>query len=464
MENQAKKVSSGQAMLILVISILVIILGIKVVKAPTAIILLFGGIITVIISTIFGIEYSNIQSDIVKTITTMAVPILIVLSVGVLVGAWMISGTVPLMIYYGMKVLSPSLFLVMVCIICTLMSVMAGTSWGTISTVGIAFMGVAVGLGISLPLTAGAVVSGAIFGDKLSPLSDSTVLSAAVCEVNLLEAIKHSFKTTLPAFIVALIMYFVIGLQYKDGVIGGESYDLIMGTLEKTFTLNPLLLIPPVLVLVLIIMKKPTLPVFTIGIIAGGILAMIFQGSSLNQVAGALSNGYTAKTGVAIVDKMLVRGGLNSMLSTVALLIASAIFGAPLRTAGVVDILLEKITNIAKTGKSMMVGVFILHSLFFTITGSYYVTYSVLGQMVRGLFDSYGLKRKNLARILLDTGTGFAPIVPWSVTGVFVATTLGVKTMDFILYAPVTYLSIIISFIYVITGFTIEKSDGKKEI
>lgn len=325
-------------------------------------------------------------------------------------------------------------------------------------------MGVAVGLGISLPMTAGAVVSGAIFGDKLSPLSDSTVLSAAVCEVNLLEAIKHSFKTTLPAFIIALIMYFVVGLQYKDGVIGGESYDLIMGTLEKTFTLNPLLLIPPVLVLVLIIMKKPTLPVFTIGIIAGCVLAMVFQGTTLNQVAGALSSGYTSKTGVAIVDKMLVRGGLNSMLGTVALLIASAIFGAPLRTAGVVDILLEKITNIAKTGKSMMVGVFVLHSLFFTITGSYYVTYSVLGQMVRGLFDSYGLKRKNLARILLDTGTGFAPIVPWSVTGVFVATTLGVKTMDFILYAPVTYLSIIISFIYIITGFTIEKSDGKKEI
>ena len=459
METAKKRVSPSQAVLILIISILVIILGIKVVQAPTAIILLCGGVITVIIASILGIDYSDIQSDIVKTITTMAVPILIVLSVGVLVGAWMISGTVPLMIYYGMKVLSPSLFLVMVCIVCTLMSVMAGTSWGTISTVGIAFMGVAVGLNISLPLTAGAVVSGAIFGDKLSPLSDSTVLSSAVCEVNLLEAVKHSFKSTLPAFFAALIMYFILGMQYKDGVVGGESYELILGTLEQTFNLNPLLLIPPVLVLVLIIMKKPTLPVFTIGIIAGCILAVIFQGSSLGEVAKALSNGYTTKTGVALVDKMLIRGGLNSMLGTVALLIASAIFGAPLRTAGVVDILLEKITAIAKTGTSMMAGVFVLHSLFFTITGSYYVTYSVLGQMVRGLFDNYGLKRKNLARILLDTGTGFAPIVPWSVTGVFVADTLGVKTMDFILYAPVTYLSIIISFIYIITGFTIEKTD-----
>lgn len=371
----------------------------------------------------------------------------------------MISGTVPLMIYYGMKVLSPSLFLVMVCVVCTLMSVMAGTSWGTISTVGIAFMGVAVGLNISLPLTAGAVVSGAIFGDKLSPLSDSTVLSAAVCEVNLLEAIKHSFKSTLPAFIVALISYFILGMKYKDGVVGGENYNLILETLENTFNLNPVLLIPPILVLILIIMKKPTLPVFTIGIIAGAILAIVFQGSSLTAVSKALANGYTSTTGVAIVDKMLIRGGLNSMLGTVALLIASAIFGAPLRTAGVVDILLDKITSLAKTSKSMMMGVFILHSLFFAITGSYYVTYSVLGQMVRELFDNYQLKRKNLARILLDTGTGLAPIVPWSVTGVFIADTLGVKTVDFILYAPVTYLSIVISFIFIVTGFSIEKTE-----
>lgn len=459
MEGGQKKVSANQGIFILFVSILVIILGIKVVSAPTAIILLFGGVITIIISICLGIEYSNIQEDIVKTITTMAVPILIVLSVGILVGSWMISGTVPLMIYYGMKILSPSLFLVMVCVVCTMMSVMAGTSWGTVSTVGIAFMGVAVGLNISLPLTAGAVVSGAIFGDKLSPLSDSTVLSAAVCEVNLLEAIKHSFKTTLPAFIVALISYFILGMKYKDGVVGGENYNIILETLENTFNFNPVLLIPPILVLILIILKKPTLPVFSIGIIAGAVLAIIFQGASINEVSKALANGYTSTTGVAIVDKMLIRGGLNSMLGTVALLISSAIFGAPLRTAGVVDILLDKITSLAKTSKTMMMGVFILHSLFFAITGSYYVTYSVLGPMVRKLFDNYGLKRKNLARILLDTGTGLAPIVPWSVTGVFIANTLGVKTVDFILYAPVTYLSIVISFIFIVTGFDIEKSE-----
>lgn len=455
-----KQVSAIQAILILIISILIIILGIKVVKAPTSITLLFGGIVTIIISLFCGIKYPDIQNDIVKTITTMAIPILIVLSVGILVGSWMISGTVPLMIYYGMKVLTPETFLVMVCIICTLMSVMAGTSWGTVSTVGVAFMGVAVGLDVSLPLTAGAVVSGAIFGDKLSPLSDSTVLSSAVCDVTLIDTVKHSLKTTLPAFIVSLIFYYFIGINQGTGSIGGENYDLILRTLDSGFKLSPILLFSPILVLVLIIRKNPTIPVFVIGIISGVLIAVFYQGESLTSVASALANGYTTKTNIAIVDKMLVRGGLNSMLGTVALLIASAVFGSPLRTSGIVDILLNKILVVAKTAKAMMVSVFFLHSLFFTITGSYYVTYSVLGPMVKDLFDSYGLKRVNLSRILLDTGTGLAPIVPWSVTGVFIATTLGVNTVDFIIYAPVTYLSIVISLIYILTGFTIEKNES----
>lgn len=458
MSETKKIVKPVQAMLMLVVAVAVIILGLKVVKAPTAIILLVDGVIMVTMAMLFGIQYNEIQGDIVKCISSMLVPILIVLSVGMLVGAWMLSGTVPLMIYYGMKIISPGLFLVLTCLICTAMSVMAGTSWGTISTVGIAFMGVSVGLNIPLELTAGAVVVGAIFGDKLSPLSDSTVLASAVCDVNIFEAIKHTLKTTFPAFLISLIFYFVVGLKYKEGVVGGESYDLILNTLGQSFELTPILLIPPFLVFALILMKKPTLPVFTIGIFAGCILAVTVQGCSLSEVAAALNSGYTKMSDVAVVDVMLKRGGLSSMLGTVALLIAAGVFGAPLRTAGVVDILLEKITNIAKTSKAMMVGAFLLHSVFFIITGSYYVTYSVVGQMTKELFDQYGMHRKNLSRILLDTGTGLAPIVPWSVTGVFIATTLGVPTLDFVLYAPMTYLSIIFSLVYILTGFTMEKA------
>lgn len=459
MNEKKKIVKPWQAAIMVVIAIAIIILGLKVVKAPTAIILMFDGVVMCTLACLFGISYDDLQVDIKNCISAMIIPILIVLSVGLLVGTWMLSGTVPVMIYYGMKLINPGLFLVMACILCTLMSVMAGTSWGTISTVGIACMGVSSGLGIPLEYTAGAVVVGAIFGDKLSPLSDSTVLASAVSDVNILEGIKHTVLSTGPAYIASLILYFVIGMKFKDGVVGGETYDTILSTLESVFNLNPILLIPPILVFALIIMKKPTLPVFTVGIIAGAILAFIFQGTSLTDIAGAMNKGYTASSGIDVVDGMLMRGGLNSMLGTVALLIAAGVFGAPLRTAGVVDILLAWIISIAKTSKAMATGVLFLHGIFFAITGSYYVTYSVVGPMVKDLFDQYGLHRKNLTRILLDTGTGFAPIVPWSTTGVFAATTLGVPTMGFITYAPMTWLSIIISLLYILTGFTMAKAN-----
>ncbi len=455
-----RQVSQSQAILILALAMMNIFLGVNFIKSPTAITLLFGGVVTISMSVLFGIKYTDIQQDIVKTITSISVPILIVLSVGLLVGAWMVSGTIPLMIYYGMKVLTPETFLFMVCIICTLMSVMAGTSWGTISTVGVAFMGVAVGLNVSLPMTAGAIVSGAIFGDKLSPLSDSTVLSSACCEVNLVDTIKHSVKTTFPAFVISLVVYYFMGSRQGNAVIDGENYNLILNTLESQFVLSPVLIIPPILILALIIKKQPTLPVFMSGIICAVLLAVLIQGESINNISRVLYNGYKETTNVDIVDKMVMRGGLNSMLGTVALLVSAAVFGSPLRTSGVVDILLKGILSLAKTPKSMMTSVFFLHGLFFAITGSYYVTYSVLGPMIRDLFDKFSLNRVNLARIMLDTGTGFAPIVPWSVTGGFIINTLGVS--DFIIYAPVTYLSIVFSLIYILTGFTILKSDDSQ--
>lgn len=460
--NEKKIVNPWQAATMIIMAVVIIIVGIKVVKAPTAIILLFDGVVMCTLSCWFGIKYDDLQLDIKNCIASMIIPILIVLAVGLLVGTWMLSGTVPVMIYYGMKIINPSLFLVMACILCTLMSVMAGTSWGTISTVGIACMGVSSGLGIPLEYTAGAVVVGAIFGDKLSPLSDSTVLASAVSDVNILDGIKHTVISTGPAYLISLIFYFVVGMKFKDGVVGGETYDMILSTIDTVFSLNPILLIPPVLVFVLIIMKKPTLPVFTVGIVAGAILAFVFQGASIADIANAMNKGYTLTSGVDVVDGMLMRGGLNSMLGTVALLVSAGVFGAPLRTAGVVDIILAWIIKMAKNSKAMATGVLFLHGIFFAITGSYYVTYSVIGPMVKDLFDQYGLHRKNLTRILLDTGTGFAPIVPWSTTGVFIATTLGVPTMKFFAYAPMTWLSILISLAYILTGFTMTKAKNQK--
>jgi NhaC family Na+:H+ antiporter len=372
-----------------------------------------------------------------------------------LVGTWMVSGTVPVMIYYGMKVLTPGLFLPVVCILCTLMSTMAGTSWGTLATIGIACMGVAQGLGVPLPAAAG---NGAFFGDKVSPLSDSPVITATVCEVPLMDGIRHALISTGPAYLISLVFCFVYGLRYSGGSVGGEVYEDILSTVSAEFWLSPVLLLPVLVAVVLISMKKPTIPTFIAGIAAGAVMAMLCQGVSLHDILTVMYSGFSADTGSDVVNSMLNRGGFTSMLSTIGLLIAAGIFGAPLRTAGVVDVLLAFVERIAKTSRSMSLGVLILHAVFFTITGAYYVSYPVVGGMVKDLYPEYHLDRKNLMRTMLDTGTGLAPMVSWSTTGSYTATTLGVSNLAFAPFAPMLWLSIVFSVIYAVTGIGMAKA------
>lgn len=459
--TERRIVRPWQALSMLVVGIAIIFVGLMVMKLNNRIVLAVDGVIMCTMAWCFGIQYDDLQKGIKDTITSMIVAILILLAVGVLVGTWMISGTVPVMIYYGMKVLTPGLFLPIVCILCTLMSVMAGTSWGTLATVGIACMGVAQGLGVPLPAAAGAVCVGAFFGDKISPLSDSPVITATVSEVPLMDGIKHALISTGPAYLVSLVFFLIYGLRFSGGTVGGEVYEDILITVSSTFNLNPLMLLPVMVVVVLIMMKKPTLPTFVAGILAGAVLAVAFQHVSLTEVLSVMYSGYAGSSGSEVVDSMLNRGGFTSMLSTIGLLMAAGIFGAPLRTAGVVDVLLDFVKKIAKTSRSMALGVLILHTIFFSITGAYYVSYPVVGGMVKDLFPEYDLDKKNLMRIMLDTGTGLAPLVPWSTTGSYTATTLGVSNMAFMPFAPMLWLSIVLSVVYAVTGIGMAKLSHK---
>ena len=451
--NEKRIVKPWQAGLMLLVGIAVIIAGLLVMKLNNRIVLALDGVIMCLMAWCFGIPYAELQQGIKDTVSSMIVAILILLSVGVLVGVWMASGTVPVMIYYGMKVLTPGLFLPVVCILCTLMSTMAGTSWGTLATVG-----VAQGLGVPLPAAAGAVCTGAFFGDKVSPLSDSPVITATVCDVPLLEGIRHALLSTGPAYLISLVFFFIYGLRYADGTVGGEVYEDILSTVSGSFWLSPVLLIPVVVVVALILLKKPTIPTFVAGIAAGALLAMVCQGMGLKDILTVMYSGYSVDSGSEVVNSMLNRGGFTSMLSTLGLLIAVGIVGAPLRTAGVVDVLLVFVRKIAKTSRSMSLGVLLLHAVFFSITGAYYVSYPVVGGMVKDLYPEYHLDRKNLKRTLLDTGTGLAPMVSWSTTGSYTATTLGVGNLAFLPYAPMLWLSIVFSIIFAVTGIATAKT------
>ena len=314
--NEKRIVKPWQAGLMLLVGIAVIIAGLLVMKLNNRIVLALDGVIMCLMAWCFGIPYAELQQGIKDTVSSMIVAILILLSVGVLVGVWMASGTVPVMIYYGMKVLTPGLFLPVVCILCTLMSTMAGTSWGTLATVGVACMGVAQGLGVPLPAAAGAVCTGAFFGDKVSPLSDSPVITATVCDVPLLEGIRHALLSTGPAYLISLVFFFIYGLRYADGTVGGEVYEDILSIVSGSFWLSPVLLIPVVVVVALILLKKPTIPTFVAGIAAGALLAMVCQGMGLKDILTVMYSGYSVDSGSEVVNSMLNRGGFTSMLST----------------------------------------------------------------------------------------------------------------------------------------------------
>ena len=323
--EEKRIVKPWQAGLMLLVGIAVIIVGLLVMKLNNRIVLALDGVIMCLMAWCFGIPYAELQQGIKETVSSMIVAILILLAVGVLVGTWMASGTVPVMIYYGMKVLTPGLFLPVVCILCTLMSTMAGTSWGTLATVGVACMGVAQGLGVPLPAAAGAVCTGAFFGDKVSPLSDSPVITATVCEVPLMDGIRHALISTGPAYLISLVFCFVYGLRYSGGSVGGEVYEDILSTVSAAFWLSPVLLLPVLVVVVLILMKKPTIPTFIAGIAAGAVMAMLCQGVSLHDILTVMYSGFSADTGSDVVNSMLNRGGFTSMLSTIGLLIAAGL-------------------------------------------------------------------------------------------------------------------------------------------
>ncbi|MBD1382313.1 Na+/H+ antiporter NhaC [Metabacillus arenae] len=456
-----RPISMLDVVVFLMVAFAIIIGGLVYVKAPPAIVLLTAGVTLIIMAIMRGIQWKDIEKDIFDTMQKILLPALILLAVGMLIGAWMISGTIPLIINYGLLVLQPSIFLIAALLICSITSILTGTSWGTIGTVGIALMGVSTGLGIPTEYTAAAIITGAFFGDKLSPLSDSTIIASALTEVNLIEHIKHLLSTTMPGYVISIFLFVILGFQLneKQYETGNESVVLITGTLQDSFHLNPLLLLPPLLVLVLVFKRSSPLPVFMLGIITACVLAVAVQGSSLADIAKTLSDGYVGTTGVEIVDSMLSQGGLQSMFSTVMIFFASSILAAPLKTTGILQLMIDTILKKVKSSKAMMTCSLFLHGGFYCVTGNFSSSYAVMGPILSPLYDKYGLHRKNLSRSLEDTGTAIGPGIPWGISAVFIMNTLNVSVSQYILITPIIYTGVIFALIYIYTGFSIARNN-----
>lgn len=461
-EKEKKTYSVSNSLIMLGLAIAAIIVGKLVFNLNTTLVLLVSTLVTSVFGTLTGVRWKEIQNAIVSGFQNIAIPVIMLLEIGLLVGSWMIAGTIPTMMYYGLKLLNPKFFLIMSCILCSIISSLAGTSYGTVSTVGVALAGIAMGLDIPLPMAAGAIVVGAWFGDTMSPLSDSTVMVSNACHIPLMEHIKHNLYTTIPAYTISLIYFLFLGFQFGNGQIVDSGQGEILQVLDSSFVINPLMLLPPIIVFGLIFAKKSTLPVFAAGIVSAVILAIFVQGVGFADAMNMIVSGFKGDTGNEMVNTLVHRGGMDSMMSTVALVLSSAAFSAPLRASGCVETILSELERVAKSDKQFMLMATILHPLLFIVSVTYYVSYTVLGEMMSPVYDKYGLARKNLSRTMSDTGVSLAALIPWGSAGALVASQIGVSAWEYWKFVPFNWLCLIFGIIYIYTGIGIENTDGTK--
>ncbi len=458
--------------LILLLALAVYLFGSDAVGGPTQIVLIVGAAVASLIAIKNGHRWADVQRAMVDGIGTAMGAILILLSVGALIGAWLISGTVPSLIYYGLDLLDPRYFFAATCLICSIAALATGSSWTTAGTLGVALIGVAMGLGLSPAIAAGAVISGAYFGDKMSPLSDTTNLAPAVAGSELFEHVRHMAWTTGPSFIISLILFLAVGF----GVDVDSDLDSMQGlqeTLAATFNISLWTLLPLALVFGLAVRKAPPLPTILAGTLLGGVLAAILQPGVVLAFADspelaaplalakgvwmALGNGYVSATGVVSVDELLSRGGMSSMLGTIWLILAALAFGGAMEHAGLLLRLIESSLKAARSTGSLVATTIVSCIGMNVVAADQYISIVLPGKMYKAEFERRGLAAKNLSRILEDSGTLTSPLVPWNTCGAFMAGTLGVATAAYLPFAFLNLINPVVSLVYGFTGFTITK-------
>ncbi len=452
--SQPKTPPLGIAVLPIIAMALLLGVGYGVYQIRPQVLLIAAAFLTGCLGVLLRFRWEDMQRGIVESISKAMPAILIMLCVGVLIGSWMASGTIPMIIYYGLKLISPQFFLVTACLVCSITALAAGTSWGTIGTVGVAFMGIAMGLGIPLGLAGGAVVAGAYFGDKMSPFSDIPNLAAVTAGANLFDHIKHMIWSAVPGWLLSLIVYFFVGLRYRTGTISSETMTIILETIRKSFRFHVLLLLPLVIVFYLAFTKRPTIPGMLLSSLVAAVLAVVFQKESIVRLAQALNSGYPAATGVEAVDRLLSRGGLMSMMETQLVAFTAFSFGGIMQKTGMLSVILDRIMTVARRVGSLIVVTIGSSLVTAIVTGSSYLSVIIPGELFGPVFKKKNLAAKNLSRVIDECGGIIVPLIPWSMAGVYITGALGVPVLSYIPWAIGNWAAIIILTIFGYSGFT----------
>lgn len=422
--------------------------------------LAIGLAVTATLGVLRGQSWEDIREGVFHVIHVSLPSLSVLIVVGMIIGVWIAAGTVPTLIYYGLTLLNPSIFLAAAMILCSVVSLSLGTSWGTVGTVGLALMGIGAGFGVPTYWTAGAVVSGSFFGDKISPLSDTTNLAPAVTGVSVFDHIKNMMPTTVPAMLIALVAYLVAGYMVIDtGESSFGAIDQITSELSSDFNLGLVPLIPALVVVVLALWKKPPLPSLFAGVLLGGLVAMVWQGEGLHDVFTYAQSGYGIDTGVDEVDNLLNSGGIQSMMWTISLMLIALGFGGALERTGCLESIVMSIVKRVKSFGAVQSSAITTAFATNLVAGDPYISIALPGRMYSPLYRGMGYSTLNLSRAVEEGGTLMSPLIPWNAGGAFVISALGLHIMsgdmENLLYIPLAFAcwtAPLIGIFYAMTG------------
>lgn len=404
-----------------------------------------------------GYDWPAIETGMVNGIMRSVPAIMLFILIGILVGVWIIAGVVPTMLYYGLKMLSADIFLPTTLLICAVTSLATGSSWGTSGTIGVALIGIGGGLGFPLPIVAGAVISGAYFGDKMSPLSDTTNLASSMAGTDLYTHIRHMFNTTSIAFGITLVIEIILGLKYSAAIDSSNNIAQLQYLLETSFTINPLMLIPPLVLIVASVKKIPPLPGVALGVLVAAALGFLFQGTSFELTVKTAFGGYKANTGNAPFDTLLSRGGIESMYYTIGLVLVAMMFGGIMEHTNQLKVLVAKLVERAVSTASLVTS-----TVFTTIAANIvlceqYMSVIVGARTYAREFEKRGLHAKNLSRIIEDSGTVTANLIPWTSGAAYQAGVLGVATLAYAPFAFFCWISPLVTLAFGLFNINIVK-------
>ena len=462
-ETKQKTLNGWQSALLLVFIIISVAVCVGMKVGGPMIGLFFSWLIIYGFCVVFRIDYKYVNQGAFEALKVVLPTMAILMAIGVLIGSWMQSGTIPTIIVYGLKAINPTFLLTFTLLFTAVLSMVTGTSYGSAGSAGVAMMAIGNAMGLNPGMVAGAVICGAMFGDKLSPFSDTTNLAPAVAGAKLGDHVKSMLWTTVPPMVISIVIFTVLGISQTSGGYDPGDLNVYVDYLEGSFHIGLVTLLPAALIIVLLLFRVGAFEALGIGAVAGAAVAMAVQGNSLRSVLSVAYNGFSSDTDIAVLKAILNRGGMSSMLQYVAIITFAVGMGGMLDRLGVLDKVLSLFTKRIRSDGSLVLATLLVGYVTSLVSSSSPMSHVLTGRLMLPLFQERSIEPRILSRCLEDSGTLAGPMIPWHGYGIYMAGTLGVAWSQYILFVPLLWLTPLFSIFYGFTGISIlHTTDGRK--